>query len=295
MSQEKVFNHLMVDIETLGTAPNACITSIAAVPFNLATGETGTPFFEQISFESYYLNKLNLTTMKKNVDYVVIPELPTHQQKEFDAWLIGQGRPAVSEEGENKFKCAYLSNYLAWRLTVAGESTAIAMKHLKQEPQEKKGIVGTWEVGFHNNQKCYTLTNGNYTFFAGKNRFIAMDTAEFLNKNIILKLGYKEDFFLDGDTLCTNLVGVFNSGENGEQMLIRNCKGDFTPTYTGKDKNITEIQQIEVFVDYEVNACWWSKYISWNWLQDMVGSYFARKVQRKYGRYSRAKNGKFVR
>lgn len=52
MSQEKVFNHLMVDIETLGTAPNACITSIAAVPFDLATGETGKPFFEQISFES---------------------------------------------------------------------------------------------------------------------------------------------------------------------------------------------------------------------------------------------------
>lgn len=59
-------NHLMVDIETLGNAPNACITSIAAVPFDICTGETGTPFFEPISFESNqkWMRSLSADTLK---------------------------------------------------------------------------------------------------------------------------------------------------------------------------------------------------------------------------------------
>jgi hypothetical protein len=36
-------NQLMIDLETLATTPNAVITEIGAVPFDIETGETGTP------------------------------------------------------------------------------------------------------------------------------------------------------------------------------------------------------------------------------------------------------------
>lgn len=52
MSKTKVFNHLMVDIETMGTSSDAIILSIAAVPFDLATGEFKTFFWKNISLES---------------------------------------------------------------------------------------------------------------------------------------------------------------------------------------------------------------------------------------------------
>jgi hypothetical protein len=44
--------HLMIDIETLGTGPNAVITSISAVQFDLETGETGKEFHKPISIQS---------------------------------------------------------------------------------------------------------------------------------------------------------------------------------------------------------------------------------------------------
>lgn len=187
--------------------------------------------FTLIAFwHKFYLNKLNPTTMKKNVDYVVIPELPTHQQKEFEAWMVNQGRPAVSVEGENMFKCAYLSNYLMWRLTVAGESHEQAMKHLKQEPQEGEkhfnpDYTGTWVSYYDAFLKHYVISNGIKTFSAGVNQSNAKSLADTLNRAIVLYLGYRDVFDLKKDVLYTNLVGVFNSGENGEQLLIENCRG----------------------------------------------------------------------
>lgn len=45
-------NHLMIDIETLGVGVNAVITSISAVQFDLATGETGKEFHKPVSIQS---------------------------------------------------------------------------------------------------------------------------------------------------------------------------------------------------------------------------------------------------
>lgn len=45
------YQHLMIDIETLGSKSNSAICSIGAVPFNL-DGQTGSPFFEKIQLSS---------------------------------------------------------------------------------------------------------------------------------------------------------------------------------------------------------------------------------------------------
>lgn len=45
------FEHLMVDIETMGTDHNAAIMSIAAVEFNF-DGETGQSFYQTVSLQS---------------------------------------------------------------------------------------------------------------------------------------------------------------------------------------------------------------------------------------------------
>jgi len=44
--------HLMVDIETLGNKAGAAIVSIAAVQFDLKTGETGETFYRNIDLQS---------------------------------------------------------------------------------------------------------------------------------------------------------------------------------------------------------------------------------------------------
>jgi hypothetical protein len=48
------FNHLMLDIETMGTDPYSIITCIAAVEFNIQTGETGKEFIRYISLQSCF-------------------------------------------------------------------------------------------------------------------------------------------------------------------------------------------------------------------------------------------------
>lgn len=52
--------HLMLDIETLGTEPGAVILSIAAVEFDLETGETGKEFFAQIDLEDSVQHGFNI-------------------------------------------------------------------------------------------------------------------------------------------------------------------------------------------------------------------------------------------
>lgn len=44
--------HVMIDLETLGTKSNSVVTSIAAVEFNLKTGEIGRQFHQNISIKS---------------------------------------------------------------------------------------------------------------------------------------------------------------------------------------------------------------------------------------------------
>lgn len=46
------FTHLMLDIETLGTESNSAILSIAAVEFDLVSGEAGETFYEKIDLQS---------------------------------------------------------------------------------------------------------------------------------------------------------------------------------------------------------------------------------------------------
>lgn len=47
-------------------------------------------------------------------NYVVIAELPQEQQEPFNKWLIGQTRPAIETEGDNKYNCAYRWDYDKW-------------------------------------------------------------------------------------------------------------------------------------------------------------------------------------
>lgn len=49
-------NHVMIDIETMGTNPNAPIASIGAVFFNPKTGELGEQFYCRVDFENDMLN-----------------------------------------------------------------------------------------------------------------------------------------------------------------------------------------------------------------------------------------------
>lgn len=62
-----------------------------------------------------------------------------------------------------------------------------------------------------------------------------------------------------------------------------------TPEHTQFSDNKTEtpIEMLDVrqVLDYEVRSSWWACSINNNWLQNMVGKYFAYKVRRKYKRY----------
>jgi len=46
------FDNIMIDIETLGAKPGSVICSIAAVEFNIETGQTGRRFFRNINIQS---------------------------------------------------------------------------------------------------------------------------------------------------------------------------------------------------------------------------------------------------
>lgn len=45
-------NNIMLDIETMAACPNAAIVSVAAVPFDLKTNQTGKPFHEIVDIQS---------------------------------------------------------------------------------------------------------------------------------------------------------------------------------------------------------------------------------------------------
>lgn len=82
--------HLMLDIETLGTEPGAVILSIAAVEFDLESGKTGKEFFWKIDLKDSMDNGFqinpdtllwwlgqDLNVFKKNVE----PDAFTHPVK----------------------------------------------------------------------------------------------------------------------------------------------------------------------------------------------------------------------
>jgi hypothetical protein len=43
-------------------------------------------------------------------------------------------------------------------------------------------------------------------------------------------------------------------------------------------------------IDYEVASSSWVGYVSWGWLQDVVGAWFARRARRKFARYIAVRN-----
>lgn len=55
------FEHLMLDLETMGTKSNSCIVSIGAVEFNIETGETGKEFYQVIDLQSSLNQGLEIT------------------------------------------------------------------------------------------------------------------------------------------------------------------------------------------------------------------------------------------
>lgn len=50
---------------------------------------------------------------------------------------------------------------------------------------------------------------------------------------------------------------------------------------------------IKVFLDYEIHSSKWASFVSWNWMQELSGRYFAWKVKRKYARYQLSKAREF--
>jgi hypothetical protein len=56
-----MMNQLMIDIETMGDISNSAIVSIAAVPFDLETGQNGRPFYHVVDLESCLKEGLKVT------------------------------------------------------------------------------------------------------------------------------------------------------------------------------------------------------------------------------------------
>lgn len=65
MSQN-TYPQLMLDLETMGDTSDAAIVSIAAVQFNIETGETGKTFYERVDLENSMANggKASARTIK---------------------------------------------------------------------------------------------------------------------------------------------------------------------------------------------------------------------------------------
>lgn len=50
--ENKVFKHVMLDLETMGNKSNAALISLGAVEFDINTGETGREFYKRIDLQS---------------------------------------------------------------------------------------------------------------------------------------------------------------------------------------------------------------------------------------------------
>lgn len=51
-SSEPTFNHLMIDLETMGNKSGAVICAVGVVEFDIVTGDTGSEFYEKVSIQS---------------------------------------------------------------------------------------------------------------------------------------------------------------------------------------------------------------------------------------------------
>lgn len=60
-------------------------------------------------------------------------------------------------------------------------------------------------------------------------------------------------------------------------------------TKTDQSGSLERVDMRREILDYEIRASWWAGWVGIAWLQDLTGSYFARKVNRKYARWEASK------
>lgn len=73
---KKNFNHVMIDIETLGQKPGCVILSIAAVRFNMKTGEVRKSFYCKVDPDSCVKKglKIDIDTLKWWTQFEIFPD-----------------------------------------------------------------------------------------------------------------------------------------------------------------------------------------------------------------------------
>lgn len=50
---------------------------------------------------------------------------------------------------------------------------------------------------------------------------------------------------------------------------------------------MTDQELRKFLIEYEVKSSWWTKYISFDWMQELAARYFAWKVERKIARLNK--------
>lgn len=51
-------------------------------------------------------------------------------------------------------------------------------------------------------------------------------------------------------------------------------------------KKVLPLANMSDILDYEIRSSWWACWIWWDWGQNLAGTYFAWKVNRKYKKYA---------
>lgn len=72
------------------------------------------------------------------------------------------------------------------------------------------------------------------------------------------------------------------------QTAIENENINLNDTPTDAKPVLTD-NSLFVFLDYEIKSSWWALWVGWNWMQKLLGKYFAWKTSRKYARYKQNK------
>lgn len=122
-------NHIMIDVESLGTKPGCIILSIGAVMFDMATGETGKKFY--VNIDAVDSQKQGLTIEASTVWWWLGQDAKAKEALEksrvsletalnsFEAWL----------EDNNSVGCQIWANAPSFDLSVLGY--AFTLMHMK--------------------------------------------------------------------------------------------------------------------------------------------------------------------
>lgn len=138
--EERKFEHVMVDIETMGNRPYSAIVSIGAVEFDLETGETGRDFYLNVD-----LNSCMNAGLKMNADTVMW----WMRQSEEARKGITEGYRYGLGEALNLF-----SRWIARGSLVWGNSARFDLG-LLHDAYETEGMVAPWD--FYNERCVRTL------------------------------------------------------------------------------------------------------------------------------------------